>query len=281
MRRHAVHVCTLFCVLLVVLFFDCALAAGQQSIKLWSDPTTGMEFVWVPAGSFTMGCHGKIRGSYGSSSCPSGSFPQHKVAVNGFWLGRYEVTQSQWAKIMGTTRAIKNNEGKLPVSRVSWVAVKKYIHLLNASGGAKFRLPTEAEWEYAARGGENGNQPSPDKLERIAVANAINMFDDEGYSSVGSKKANAFGLCDMLGNVSEWCEDAYNSNAYYERGVNSTVNNPFVSLSSKNDPIRHRVVRGGSYLSDLEMVTYVYRNHHHEEDDYHSDTGFRLVRITD
>ena len=157
----------------------------------------GMEFVWVPAGEFRMGSTGRF--------ADSDERPVTRVRISqGFWLGKYEVTQRQWQAVMGRNPSHFRNCGRdCPVERVSWNEVQSFIGRLNTrSGGRPYRLPTEAEWEYAARAGTTGPY--------YANPNAIAWHrgnSGDRTRRVGRKAPNGFKLYDMLGNVWEWVAD--------------------------------------------------------------------------
>ena len=157
----------------------------------------GIEFVWVPAGEFRMGST--------SAEADSDERPVTRVRISrGYWLGKYEVTQAEWQAVMGGNPSSFDECGPdCPVERVSWNDAQGFIRRLNSrSGGSRYRLPTEAEWEYAARAGTSGD--------RYGNLDAIAWYDrNSGYRThpVGRKAPNAWGLHDMLGNVWEWVED--------------------------------------------------------------------------
>ena len=160
---------------------------------------SGMEFVWVPPGEFRMGSK--------SSEADDDERPRMRVRISrGFFLGKYEVTQGQWEAVMGSNPSRFDGCGPdCPVENVSWDDVQEFIRRLNArEGGNRYRLPTEAEWEYAARAGTNG-----DHYGNLA---AIAWHEDNSGNRthpVGRKAPNEWGLYDMLGNVWEWVEDWY------------------------------------------------------------------------
>lgn len=163
--------------------------------------------------------------------------PVHEVCVNDFNIGKYEVTQAQWRAIMGNNRSnFKTCGDDCPVDNVSWGDAQEFIDILNQRTGKNYRLPTEAEWEYAARSGG--------KNEKYAGSNDIDSvgwyFDntDERTHPVGKKKANGLGIYDMSGNVCEWVQDWYASD-YYR---NSPRDNPQGPSSGV-----HRSLRGGSW----------------------------------
>ena len=159
----------------------------------------GIEFVWVPAGEFRMG---STSGEARSNEQP----PVRVRIIRGFWLGKYEVTQSEWRAVMGTTPAQFSGCGPdCPVERVSWNDTQEFIGRLNARAGEKrYRLPTEAQWEYAARAGTSG-----DRYGDLDVIAWYAGNSGRKTHPVGRKLANAWGLYDMLGNVWEWVDDRY------------------------------------------------------------------------
>ena len=180
----------------------------------------GIDLVYVPAGSFMMG----------SENGDPEEKPVHQVTIReGFYVGRYEVTQAQWQRVMGTNPS--NFKGdNLPVEQVSWLDAQEFIRKLNEmKEGYAYRLPTESEWEYACRAGTTGDfAGSLDSMawyannsgrqyidaDAILKANLYTYSDriaDNGDQThpVGQKQANAFGLYDMHGNVLEWCQDLY------------------------------------------------------------------------
>ena len=159
----------------------------------------GIQFVWVPAGEFLMGSE--------SGEADDNERPRTRVTISrGFYLGKYEVTQAEWRAEMGTNPAQFSGCGpNCPVERVSWEDVQAFIGKLNAAaGGNRYRLPTEAEWEYAARAGTMGDRYG--NLDAIAWCGGNN---GDGTHPVGQKAPNAWGLYDMLGNVWEWVGDRY------------------------------------------------------------------------
>ena len=197
----------------------------------------GMEFVWVPPGEFQMGST--------SRHAFSNEQPVTRVRLTrGFWMGKYEVTQAQWQSVMGSNPlGFRNCGGDCPVERVNWEDEQEFIGKLNArSGGRPFRLPTEAEWEYAARAGTTTDTYAGDITEprgNDPVLNGIAWYrGNSGRRThpVGQKEPNAWGLYDMLGNVWERVGDRYGS---YPGG---TVTDPTGPESGS-----FRVIRGGSW----------------------------------
>ncbi len=187
--------------------------------KSWTDPVTGMEFVWIPKGCFQMG-------SPESEKDRSSNERRHEVCVEGYWLAKYEVTNAQWKKFKPNHYA----DDKLPVTHVSWQDATHFAQWLSDKTGKKLRLPTEAEWEYAARAGTSTAYFWGDSWDE-----RYNYLSDS-KKPVGNHQPNAWGLHDMLGNVWEWTASIYDSNyGGAERQVASL------------DAGGHRVYRGGSW----------------------------------
>lgn len=162
----------------------------------------GMEFVKIAPGEFMMGC------STGDSACQADEKPVHRVQITkAFEIGKYEVTQAQWQAVMGSNPSTVKGDDH-PVETISKEEAQDFLAKLTArNDGYRYRLPTEAEWEYAARAGES----TPVSLDEVAwyAADA----DDQSHP-VGQKKPNAWGLYDTLGNVREWVSDQYAMNFY-------------------------------------------------------------------
>ena len=207
---------------------------------VWVEPVTGMEFVWVPGGCYEMGCGSwdTFKGDNKENLCYTSELPLHEVCVDGVWIGKYEVTQGQWEKVMGGNPSYFKRGDNYPVEKVSWNDAKDFIYKLNSRsrGGYEFRLPSEAEWEYACRSGG--------KAEKYSGGSDVDRFawyeGNSGGSThpVGTKAANGLGLYDMSGNVYEWCEDNYAEDAYGKH----PRNNPIYTSGGSD-----RVVRGGSW----------------------------------
>ena len=192
-----------------------------------------LEMVKVEGGAFKMGCT-KERDGY----CRDNEKPTHEVSLNDFYMGRYEVTQAQWQAVMGDNPSQFADCDECPVENVFWEDVQAFVAKLNRQTGKQYRLPTEAEWEFAARGGQKT------KGYKYAGGNyldAVAWYDNnsmERTHEIGQKKANELGIHDMNGNVWEWCHDWYDPE-YYEQ---SPVNNPKGPTTGA-----YHVMRGGSW----------------------------------
>jgi formylglycine-generating enzyme required for sulfatase activity len=202
--------------------------ASGAEVKI--NPRDGQEYVWIPPGRFTMGC------SAGDPQCEADEQPVHLVEIrSGLWLGRTEVTAGAYARRAPAANADVGAEERLPALAVSWADASAYCR------GVGGRLPTEAEWEYAARAGTTTRQY--DRLTEIAW---FSDNSDEAPHPVGTKSPNAFGLYDMLGNVSEWVRDRY-YNAYDDTSEPVEIEEPLAGNASG-------VARGGSWVSEAAGV---------------------------
>lgn len=211
--------------LLFLMLFACLAVAGKEAS--FSDPTTGMKFVSVKGGCFLMG------DSVGDGD--PNERPVREVCVSDFAIGQYEVTNIQYDLFRpnhdsGTSEGASLEKDNLPVVNVSWEDAVAYAEWLSQKSGQHYRLPTEAEWEYAARSGSKDNRfwgNSADeacKYANVADRTAKEHWAkwttfqcSDGYGSAapaGSFQPNGLGLYDMLGNAWEWCQDVYNAEAY-------------------------------------------------------------------
>ncbi len=203
------------------------LSANEQD-NTWTEPVTGMEFVKVQGGCFQMG----------NDSGDHDEQPIHKVCVDSFWIGKYEVTQGQWNKIMEINPSKWQLGDDYPIENASLDDVLIFISKLNKQSKNTFKLPTEAQWEYAAKsGGKNEKYAGVSDPDKLAL-----YCPNSGRKThkVGTKAPNGLGIYDMSGNVCEWCEDMYDKNAYSKHAKNNPVINSGSSLS---------VVRGGGWFS--------------------------------
>ncbi len=216
-----------------------------------------MEFVLVPGGCFQMGV------TFGDGY--SDEKPVHEVCVDSFYMGKYEVTQGQYQVVTGNNPSNFKKGDNYPVENVSWNDTQSFIRSLNGKGGSKYRLPTEAEWEFAARSGG--------RSEKYAGGNDIDAVawytSNSGSSThpVGQKQPNGLGLYDMSGNVWEWCGDWYDGSCY----GSSPRNNPEGPSSGSG-----RVGRGGGWDDNPGVVRAARRNGY--TPGYASiNLGFRLI----
>ena len=266
---------------------------------LWKEPLLGLEFVYIAGGYFDMGCGLSV------DECSQGSDPRHEVYVDGFWMGRYEVTIEQFMRFLDAVKDSdleerlhislegegvfkkgyfgrtvihsysdlkKMNMTNHPVSNVSWFGAKALASWLRRKLGYNFRLPTEAEWEYACRGGhsyfEFGTATGIWSTSNTAnYTSEKNIYHNVQSFPVGSFPPNPLGLYDLSGNVWEWCEDWFDESFY----TYSPVQNPY---NSKEET--YRVIRGGAYDSVKKGLRCSFRNKHWP--DFRSrNVGFRLV----
>ncbi len=224
----------------------------------YTDSVTGMEFVFVTGGSYQMG--DTFGDGYTSEQ------PVHEVCVDNFYISKYAVTQGQWEDMMGSNPSHFNKGRNYPVEQVNWNHVQEFIKKVNKKAGKSYRLPTEAEWEYAAR--------SCGKREKYAGTSCESELDqyawyrcnsDNSTHPVGQKKPNGLGLYDMSGNVWEWCSDWYDNNYYSE----TPINNPIGPESGS-----HRLIRGGGWYYRAEYCRT--SNRDNISGGYYA-LGFRLV----
>jgi formylglycine-generating enzyme required for sulfatase activity len=233
--------------------------AAQGADKTYTN-SIGMEFVLIPAGSFTMGADKNLEDADKLET------PQHKVTISKpFYLGKYEVTQAQWTAVMENNPS-QFKGGSNPVEQVSWHEVQEFIRRLNQKEGHKrYRLPTEAEWEYAARAGTTsaysfGNDAG--SLGRYA------WYKDNSVKKthpVGQKEANPWGLYDMHGNVWEWVQD------WGENYSSSSVTDPKGASSGP-----YRMARGGCWRDVAWSCRSANRGGDAPEN-YDNRAGFRLA----
>ncbi|MEI8278586.1 MAG: formylglycine-generating enzyme family protein [Bacteroidota bacterium] len=230
-------------------------AHGELNAQLQS---TNIEMVEVQGGTFLMG----------SKEPTDDASPVHTVRLNTFHLGKYEVTQGQWRAVMHKNSAHFIHCDNCPVENVSWNEIQEFIKKLNEQTGQHYRLPTEAEWEYAAKGGNKSQHykySGSDDLDAVSW-NAMNSNNKP--HPVGQKKANELGIYDMTGNVWEWCSDWFDAN-YYR---NTAYENPKGPNSGKA-----KVLRGGAWGFKAPYCTTSYRSL--ITPDYQSSLfGFRLAR---
>lgn len=224
--------------------------------KIFTEP----EMVFVEGGTFQMG----------NDYWDEDEKPEHSVTVNGFYIGKYEVTQKEWKAIMGYNPS-KFKGDDLPVEQVSWNEVQEFLKELNENTGKNYRLPTEAEWEYASQGGNKSEgymYSGSNNVEEVAwhCGNA-----DNKTHPVGTKLPNELGIYDMSGNVCEWCNDLY-ANDYYHKSPSLNPQGP-----TSGD---YRVKRNGSYWNyeGTSENDCRHSNRSGYKPGYRNDVGFRVVR---
>ncbi len=228
------------------------------------DPFEG-QMVYVEGGTFEMGCDEKRDGD-----CQNDEKPVHKVTLSSYSMGKYEVTQKQWREVMGSDPEMLGFKGcdNCPVESVSWDDIQVFLKKLNELTGKKYRLPTEAEWEYASRGGNKSRYYQYSGSNDLKSVAWYEDNSDNKTHPVGTLKANELGIYDMSGNVWEWCSDWYDAN-YYK---NSPAQNPVGAQSGSS-----RVYRGGSWLNSAYNCRSALR-YWYAPLNWNSTLGFRLAR---
>jgi sulfatase modifying factor 1 len=265
--------------LLILLLFAYVQAAHAETS--YTEPSTGMEFISIKGGCYQMG------DSSGGGD-PS-ERPVHEVCVTNFSIGKFEVTNAQYRKFKpqhdsGSPQKSSLNDDNQPVVNVSWEDAVMFAEWLSRKSGQTFRLPTETEWEYAARAGSSksrfwGNNPEEactyanvaDRTAKKQRGKWTTFTCDDGYAvaaPVGSFKPNGYGLHDVLGNVWEWCQDTYNSEAY----TKLPKDNPVYEGSGE-----YRSMRGGGWSNGPRGTLSAHRVGLSPDFGHHA-LGFRLVK---
>jgi formylglycine-generating enzyme required for sulfatase activity len=227
----------------------------EAADKIFTSPATGAQFVLIPPGTF-------MEGEEGSAS-------SHRITISSpFYMQTTEVTQGQWKKIMGSnpSRFMECGDG-CPVENVSWFMAQAFIRKLNqAEKTNKYRLPTEAEWEYSCRAGMKTKYSFGDGVDGLPDYAWYNKNSAGRMHPVARKKPNAWGLYDMHGNAWEWCTDWQDD---YPAGAATDPKGPVSG--------QHRVMRGGSWANNSTTLTCAFRGQEYPVIRI-SDIGFRLVR---
>ncbi|MBL8765445.1 MAG: formylglycine-generating enzyme family protein, partial [Phycisphaerae bacterium] len=230
-----------------------------------------LEMVWIPAGSFEMGQAPGERDAY-----PNKETPRHPVTLTrGFWMGKYEITKAQWQSVMGTSpwggREQVSDDPASPAVYISWEAAQAFNEKLADHLNEDLRLPTEAEWEYACRAGTTTRFPWGDDLDYVEIdahawwRGTVPAGKDASAQPVGKKLPNPWGLHDMSGNVSEWCQDWH---GYYFDGESVDPAGPSFAA--------HRVLRGGGWTATGGRCRSSRRDHEEPKAE-HSHIGFRVA----
>ena len=228
------------------------------AVKVYMPYPDEPEMVFVEGGTFTMGCTEENEGD-----CWSDELPLHEVTLNSFYIAKYELTQEKWEALMEKNPSLLPSPN-CPVESVSWDDVHNYINKLNAATRKKYRLPTEAEWEFAARGGNHSAGY------KYSGSNDYSRVVQQGYGpfQVGKKMPNELGIYDMSGNVWEWCSDWYDAYSEYPQ------TNPQGPNSGE-----FRIMRGGGWNSTPQPKIYRVSVRSHMSDGHPGSAviGFRLV----
>ena len=228
----------------------------SASHTTYTETVAGVSFkmVAIPGGTFFMG----------SNDGDGDERPVHSVSLSSYYMGETEVTQALWQVVMGTNPSYHKNCDQCPVEKVSWNDVQEFIKKLNQKTGKRYRLPTEAEWEYAAKGGQSYTYSGSNDVKDVAwfVGNS-----NSATHPVKQKGRNGYGLYDMSGNVWEWCADLYAVDYY--------------SQSPKKDPEGpsggdRRVLRGGSWYFSSGYCRVAYR-YYSNPSGSHGNYGLRLA----
>ncbi len=253
--------------LIAFLMISAGVRAAAEPPRLFHLPLRGrvdMDFMWIPPGRFPMG----------DPAGDADEQPVHEVSIrNGFWMGRHETTQRQYESVMATNPSTFRGPD-LPVDSVSYRDIQNFLAKLPQRSGLpsdlQARLPTEAEWEYACRGGSAA--PTPARLDSTGLAVVAWFADNSGLRTqpVGQKAPNGFGLYDMLGNVWEWCGDAYLERYYTMVDDGHDPKGPQVGST--------RVLRGGSWRNTADYCRPANRFHYRMWSRDHT-AGFRLVLV--
>jgi formylglycine-generating enzyme required for sulfatase activity len=258
-----------------------------RTIKTWKEPVSGLEFVWIPGGCFLMGS------PQSEKNRAEDEGPVHEVCVDGFWMSKTEVTNHQFRNFQKDhdSRSYAGhslNGDSQPAVFVTWWDANNFAQWLTGQNGGQytFRLPTEAEWEYACRAGTETARYWGDDLSKACMYENVADFTaqkqlgmassfecDDGYAvtaPVGSFQPNPFGLHDMLGNVWEWCADVYGVDSY----VRHDRNNPQFTDESMG---QSRVIRGGFWHGGPDSIRCAIRGSGLPEG-MSDDLGFRIIR---
>lgn len=256
------QLCRSGAVLFLLLSVIPAAAKAQAVGATFKDCPVCPEMIVMPGGSFLMGT------SENAGSLSRGSEgPQRQVTLKSFAIGKFEVTQAQWTEVMGDDPSA-NKGATLPAENVSWNVANAFVQKLSEKTGRPYRLPTEAEWEYAARAGSTSAYAFGDEE---ALLSDHGWFDgNSGMEThpVGEKPANNFGLHDTHGNVWEWVQDCFHE---------SYVRAPVDGSAAPEYPACDRVSRGGSWYDIPEVVRSAYR-YKDGPDNVVSGMGLRVVR---
>lgn len=239
-----------FCILLVAVIAMCVGCVYEPH----------PEMVFVEGGTYRIGCL--------SEMADADESPMAEVSVQSFYISQYEITQREWVRVMGYNNSMFVSP-KNPVENITWYEAQEFVAKLSQLTGDNYRLPTEEEWEWAARGGKlskNYTYSGSDNLHDVAKAD---MLSPRKPSRVGQFLPNELGIYDMTGNVHEWCQNYYDSLYYAKLNALKGVNIP-----TTKDEV---VVRGGSWTCSPKYCRITNRNHC-SPDIRNCDIGLRIVR---
>lgn len=240
----------------LVLLSLCSLSALAQTETFTLSDSVSLEMVFVEGGTFIMG----------SDDGKKDARPAHEVTLNDFHIGKLELTQAQWTAIMDynpSQFACMN----CPVNDMSWEQLQDFLKELSEMTGRKFRLPTEAEWEYAAQGGKKTQGFLYSGSNDLAEVGWLKFNGNDQQHEVGQLKPNELGLYDMNGNAWELCEDWYDPKFYARSEAKNPVN---------TKPAKYRVSRGASWMSPSKYCFRWARNNDHPHH-RRGNGGFRVV----
>lgn len=257
---------TIYCIL-VLLFLQSCTSTKKNYTETTAD--IDMEMIYVEGGKFMMGAT-EEQGSMAQAD----EYPAHEVCLKSYYIGKFEVTQSQWEKVMEKSLQdlrIQAEQGSYiagegnnhPIYYVNWEDANAFCTALSKMTGKKYVLPDEAQWEYAARGGilsKGYRYSGGDTLNEVAWCN---QNGGNGTHIVGLKRGNELGIFDMSGNVWEWCADSYG---------------PYSAEQTERRKVDKRVVRGGAWYSD-ESYNRVSARYGEDAEERSHNVGFRVVML--
>jgi len=253
----------------VTVLFGTVMFAQTDNLKFKVKGQT-FEMVYVGPGTFVMGGTPEQGNDVWLNERPT-----HKVTMSPYYIGKYEVTQALYKAVMGSNPSRFQGDG-LPVENVTWIEAEKFAETLNELlhdelGNRKFALPSEAQWEYAARGGVDGEVTKFSGSDDISDVAWYSENSDGRTHNVGMLKANELGICDMSGNVNEWCYDWWGVyNTEHRRNPNVTT-----------EGVEHRrLVRGGGFDRN-ERYSRVSVRHNMQPERASESIGFRIVLVDD
>jgi formylglycine-generating enzyme required for sulfatase activity len=263
-------------ILITILLLACTSAGyANQEISVKLPRGEPMEFVWIEPGTFTMGStqeqEQQLRGTGEWIGWFANEQPAHQVTISrGFWLGKYEIEQRHWKAVMETNPSYSKGENR-PVDGISWDDVQEFIYLLNVEADETlYRLPSEAEWEYACRAGTSGLWSFGNDASLLGdYAWYYDNNSPSGTKEIGTKLPNPWGLYDMYGNVWEWCQDKWGE-GYYASSPDIDPTGPTTGLD--------RVIRGGHFFGFARGVRPAVRDFYARDARLYT-LGARLLKI--